>query len=344
MPLTGILLLNLGTPSAPTTKAVRAYLREFLSDPFVLDLPWLLRMCLLYGVLLPFRPKSSSHAYQQIWTADGSPLLVHSKQFQVALQDTLGGDYRVELAMRYAEPNIADAVKRLYKKGCADIVVFPLFPQYSSAATGSALLAATKAFAKYGDFFTVKVCSSFYEDPHYHRAFVNVAQPFFTAFRPDFTLFSYHGLPERHLDKAGCDRARCDRVASCLDQQPDLSLCYRAQCFKSTELIATALNIDKSQYQTVFQSRLGQARWIHPYTDEVLPLLIAAGVKRLLVACPSFVADCLETLEEVGIRLRSQWLSLGGEAFEVVPCLNADPVWVAAFAEMVLSAGKFAQD
>lgn len=344
MALTGVLLLNLGTPSALTTRAVRSYLKEFFSDPFVMDLPWFLRMCVLYGVILPFRVKRSMQAYRQIWTEEGSPLLIHSQQFRSGLQDTLGGDYRVELAMRYGEPKIAEAVRRLYRKGCHEVLIFPLFPQYSSAATGSAVLAATKAFKKYGDFFTVKVCSSFYDDPQYHRAFVNVVKNFFVAFCPDFTLFSYHGLPERHMDKMGCDRGRCDRVASCLEQRPDLALCYRAQCFKTTQMVASALNIDKQCYQTVFQSRLGRVQWIRPYTEEILPDLIASGKKRLLVVCPSFVADCLETLEEVDIRLRAEWLRLGGEAFELVPGLNADPVWVAAFAEMVLHAGKFAHD
>lgn len=334
--ITGILLLNLGTPSGPTPKAVRAYLKEFLSDPFVIDLPKALRWCLLYGFILPFRPKSSSHAYQKIWTSEGSPLLVYSKRFKDALSAELSENYKVALGMRYGAPSIANAVRELVSKRCQRIIVIPLFPQYSVAATGSALFAAQQELNRYSGDFAVKILPSFYQDPRYHHAFAATVKQELELFNPDYVLFSYHGLPVRQLTKAGCDPAACGRLASCLTQTAKIDVCYRAQCFATTRYLAQQLSLQESQYQTTFQSRLGRTAWIQPYTDAVLPNLVAEGVKRLFIICPSFVADCLETLEEIAIRLREQWLACGGEAFQVGPCLNANPYWVSAFAEMVM--------
>jgi ferrochelatase len=344
MERTGVLLVNLGTPKAPSVKAVRQYLKEFLSDPLVIDLPWLLRQVLLRCVILPFRPKQSAHAYQQIWTDEGSPLLVHSQQFKEALQDQLGDDYTVVLAMRYGEPDIKAAIKRLYKRGCHRVIFFPLFPQYSSAATGSAILAVQRAFQSFADYFTLNICTSFYDEPAFYETVAALGRESIEKFSPDFVLFSYHGLPERQLTKSGCEEGRCDRQRSCLIQQPDLEHCYRAQCFKTTELIANALGLDKQIYDTSFQSRLGKTVWVQPYTDEILNQLKAKGVKRLLVFSPSFVVDCLETLEELAMRLREQWMSMGGDDLQLVPALNADPRWVTAFADMVKAAANFAHD
>ncbi len=340
----GVLLINLGTPRAPTVRAVRAYLKEFLSDPLVIDVPWLVRQILLRAVILPFRPKQSAHAYQQIWTDEGSPLLVHSLQFKDALQTVLGDEYRVELGMRYGEPTIQAAVQKLYKKGCHKVLVFPMFPQYSSAASGSALLAAKSQLQAFGDFFQMKVCASFFDEPCYASSVAKMLTSVVAQERPDCVLFSYHGLPERQLSKAGCSTASCDRRASCLQQQPDLAHCYRAQCFKTTELVAASAGLTAAQVETSFQSRLGRTEWIHPYTDEMLPELRARGISRLVVISPSFVADCLETLEELGMRLRAQWLAMGGESFTLVPCLNAAPHWVNAFADLIRTAANFAQD
>lgn len=335
---TGVLLLNLGTPRAPDTKSVRAYLKEFLSDPFVLDMPWLLRMLLLYGVILPFRPKQSSHAYQQIWLPEGSPLLVYSQQFSVALGEALGDAYQVVLGMRYGHPTIKNAVEQLYDTGCRRVIVFPLFPQYARSATGSALKAAERAFEKYPNHFKLYFQRSFYHDVFYQEALNNVLRPQIKAFQPDYILLSYHGLPERQLTKVGCSTSNCNRVDSCLLQRIEAEDCYRAQCFVTTEAIATRLSLKHEEYQTVFQSRLGRAQWIRPYTDQAIHTLLARGVKRLMVVCPSFVADCLETLEEVGLRLREQWLSAGGDAFYLAPSLNTEPAWVQAVKTMVLQA------
>ncbi|OGT52728.1 MAG: ferrochelatase [Gammaproteobacteria bacterium RIFCSPHIGHO2_12_FULL_41_15] len=314
----GILLLNLGTPSAPDPKAVRAYLKEFLSDPFVVDLPWLLRMILLYGVILPIRSKKSSHAYQQIWLEEGSPLLIYSKQFTAALNETLDEHFVAVLGMRYGKPNIAEAVNTLQKWGCQRVLVFPLFPQYSHAATGSVLKAALDALKKYFNEKDISIQRAFYNNSYYLQTVADRLKPTLMTFKPEMILFSYHGLPQRQLT-----------------QKDVTQVCYRTQCVATTKSLAERLALTEKHYQTTFQSRLGCTEWIRPYTDEVMQHLAEKGVKRLMVVCPSFVADCLETLEEIGIRLRQQWLAAGGEAFYLAPSLNADPRWVAAFKQMI---------
>lgn len=325
----GILLINLGTTAAPDASAVRRYLAEFLSDPMVIDVPWLLRMLIVYGFVLPFRPKKTAEAYEKIWTQQGSPLLVHSKQFAEKLQAALGASFKVALGMRYGQPSIQSAVMQLKNSACQTITALPLFPQYSAAATGSALKKLTEV---YSDFQEIRY---FYHQNAYQAVLANLIEHYWKSESPEFLLFSYHGLPERQLTKSGCDPDCCDRVQNCLRQAPNLADCYRAQCFATTEAVVKKMQLTETQYQTAFQSRLGRAKWIQPYTDAVLTHLRQRGVTRLMVACPSFVADCLETLEEIGIRLKAQWLAMGGEKFSLVPSLNADPVWVNAAADMI---------
>ncbi|VEG90813.1 ferrochelatase [Legionella spiritensis] len=317
----GILLINLGTPDAPDTASVRRYLREFLADRRVISLPVVLRYLILYAFILPFRPRKSAHAYQAIWTKEGSPLLVHSRNLVVKLQTLLGNEYQVVLGMRYGKPSLVDAVKQL--SDCEQLTILPLYPQYASAATGSSIEETLKLLAPK----TIQPSLTIIRDFHRHPAFINaqsaIIKPYLDGH--DFLLFSFHGIPQQHLKDAGC-QTMCRQ--SCPSSQNNPVSCYRAQCFTTSELLAQTLGLTSEQYGVAFQSRLGKTPWITPYTDNVLPELVDRGVKRLAIACPSFVADCLETLEEIGMRAQQQWKSLGGETLTLIPCVNDNPQWI----------------
>ena len=332
----GVLLVNLGTPDSPRTRHVRRYLREFLSDPRVIDLPAPLRWLLLHLVILPFRPRRSAAQYASIWRAEGSPLLVHGRALRESVAKALGPGFVVDLAMRYGRPPIGAALARLGAADVRKIVVLPLFPQYASSAGGSAV---TKVFEEAGALWNVpplQTLADFYDDPGFVAAWAAVAQPSLDAFRPDFVLMSYHGLPERHVRKGDPGGRHCFASATCCDVLgPENRWCYRAQCVATTRLLAGALGLAPDRHAFSFQSRLGRDPWIEPHTDRLLPALAARGVRRLAVLCPAFVADCLETLEEIGIRAREQWRGLGGEDLLLVPSLNAHPRWVEAVAALV---------
>lgn len=300
---TGILLINLGTPNAPTISAVRQYLKEFLLDPDVITLPALLRYLLVYGFILPCRSKQSAHAYQKIWTKEGSPLFVYSRLLELALAKELNEDFSVSLGMRYGNPSIETAVDFLIKNNCRKIIIFPLFPQFSNATSGSALKKVFHILKNTS--IQTKVISNFYNLNFYIDSYVEIIQSFLNKNEIDFILFSYHGLPEKDDAKS-----------------------YRQQCVETTVCMAQKLKLSDHYFATTFQSRLGKMRWIQPYTDLYLPKLIHHHVKKLAVVCPSFVADCLETLEEINIRLRMQWMRLGGESFQLITCLNDHPAWI----------------
>jgi ferrochelatase len=335
----GALLINLGTPNSPRVSHVRRYLREFLSDPLVLDMPAVQRWLLLNFVILPFRPRRSARAYAKVWMPEGSPLLVHGRALRDRLAEKLGAEYVVELAMRYGKPSIPAALERLAAADLARIVALPLFPQHSAATAGSTLTSLQRAVAAIGDLPPVDGIGPFYGAPGFISAFAAVARPRLDAFRPDFVLFSFHGLPERQLLRADRSGSHCLASETCCDDLGDVNRdCYRAQCFATARALAAALELGAEAHSVAFQSRLGRTPWIGPHTDRVLPQLAQRGVKRLAVICPAFVADCLETLEEIGIRARAQWLALGGEELSLVPSLNADPAWVGAVADMVRSA------
>jgi len=332
----GVLLVNLGSPDAPTPGAVRRYLREFLGDPRVLDLPAVPRRLLLETVILPTRPRASAAAYAKVWTPEGSPLLVHGRALRDALAGRLGAGFAVELAMRYGQPAIPAALERLAEADCQRIVVLPLFPQYSSAATGSALEAVYRAAGARWNAPPLDVIDSFYDEPAFVAALAARARELPDEPRPDHLLLSYHGLPERQVRRSDASGAHCFASAVCCDALgPANRSCYRAQCVATSRALARALGVRDEDWTISFQSRLGRTPWIRPYTDEILPFLRDRGVRRLAVICPSFVADCLETLEEIGIRGRAQWRSLGGEDLVLVPCLNAHPAWVEALAGWV---------
>ena len=321
----GLLLINIGSPDSPDIPAVRRYLREFLSDKRVIDLPALLRYILLYGVILPFRPRKSAHAYQAIWTKKGSPLISYSEQLCEQLQQHLGEDYKVVLGMRYGTPSILNALKQL--KTCEQITILPLYPQYSSAATGSSIEKVLETLLPTTIFPSMNIIRDFYSHPAFIHAQAALIKPHIQ--NHDYILFSYHGVPERHLLKGGCKTI-------CVNSCPSSSAtrgCYRAQCFETTRLLAETLQL--TAFGSAFQSRLGKTPWIKPYTDEVLVTLANKGIKRLAVTCPSFVTDCLETIEEIGIRAKEQWLSLGGEEFTLIPCLNDSALWVNAITKLI---------
>jgi ferrochelatase len=332
-PRQGVLLVNLGTPDAPTPRAVRRYLREFLGDPRVLDMPALARWLLLNGVILPTRPRRAAAAYQKIWTEAGSPLVVNGFALRDALRKELGDDWVVEVGMRYGVPSIDGAVERLASADVERIHVVPLFPQYASASTGSALDAVYSAAAGRHNVPPLVVLPPFYGETGFIRCLAAVARSLPEEQWPDHLLISFHGLPEHQVKQSDETGAHCFASADCCDEIGAANRhCYRAQCNATARALAQALRLRPEHWTMSFQSRLGRRPWIRPYTDELLPELFARGVRKLAVICPSFAADCLETLEEIGIRARAQWLALGGEDHVLVPCLNADPLWVTTLA------------
>ncbi len=326
-PPLGVLLLNLGTPASPAVGDVRRYLREFLSDPRVLTLSPLGRWLLLNLVILPFRPRKTAAAYAKIWQDDGSPLLIHSRSLHNAVARHLGGGFHVELAMRYQQPEIGSALERMKELGIEKVFVAPLFPQYSEAATGSAVARVEEENQRLGGPFSLVHLGDFYDDPGFIEAQAATIRPFLDTRSWDHVLFSYHGLPESQLRPIpGC----LVEEACCESPEGPERRCYRAQCLRTSRALTRALGLDEARQSSSFQSRLTRDPWIKPYTDFVLPELHADGLRSLLVVCPAFTADNLETLEEVGIRLREQWEELGGEHFALAPCVNASPRFVEA--------------
>lgn len=329
---TGLLLINLGTPDEPTTGSVRRYLREFLGDPRVVDINPVGRALLLNLFILPFRPAKSAAAYRTVWDAKrGSPLLYHSRDLATAVAERLGTSWHVELAMRYGSPSIESAMDKLVD--CDRIVVLPLFPQYATSSTGTAAVKVMELAATKWNVPAVDIVPAFYADPGFIAAFAAVAKPTLAEARPDHVLFSFHGLPERQIVKTDSTGAHCLKSATCCDSLANPN-CYRAQCFATVRALAPALELSPAGYTVCFQSRLGRTPSIQPFTDHVIDELAKAGKKRLAVLCPAFVADCLETMEEMGVRAVEQWKAAGGEELVLVPSLNATPAWIDAVVAM----------
>jgi ferrochelatase len=337
----GVLVMNVGTPDAPTTTDVRRYLREFLSDPRILDTNAAARFLLLRLVILPFRPARSAEAYRKIWTAGGSPLLVHGHAFRDGLAARLGGDYEVALGMGYGRPSLAAAMEELRSRGCRRIVVFPLFPQLASATTGSTLEAAYRRAAQFWNVPLLSTVPPFYADPGFVGAFAAQARASLAEEPADHLLFSFHGLPERQILKSDESGGHCLRSAGCCSAIGLANRsCYRAQCFETARLISAALGLEDGAWSVAFQSRLGRIPWIGPATDQVVPRLAREGIRSLAVACPAFVADCLETLEEIGIRAAESFRAAGGASLRLVPSLNGSAMWVNAAARLVRRAAS----
>lgn len=337
--MNGLLLSNLGTPDDPSPASVRRYLREFLSDPRVLDINAFGRWALLNLIILPTRPRKSAEAYQQVWTAAGSPLMVHSRALTDAVQAKLGPEWAVELGMRYGSPSIEQALDRFRARGVDRVVFFPLYPQYASSSAGSSVEELYRVAGSRWNTPTLATVEAFYDEPGFIESFVRVGEGVVARARPDHVLFSYHGLPERHVRKSDETGAHCLASATCCDViVPANRNCYRAQCYATTRAIVAAMKLTVP-HSVSFQSRLGRTPWIRPYTDIVLPELLKKGVRRVVVLCPAFVADCLETLEEIGIRAQRDFVEAGGESLTLVPSLNADPGWVDAVADLVRAQG-----
>ncbi|QGZ31313.1 ferrochelatase [Stutzerimonas stutzeri] len=324
-----LLLVNLGSPASTEVADVRRYLNQFLMDPYVVDLPWPLRR-LLVSLILVKRPAQSAHAYASIWWPEGSPLVVLSQRLTDAVRP-YWTEGPVELAMRYGEPSIENALVKLASQGIRQVTFAPLYPQFADSTTTTAIEEARRVIRDKRLDISLSILQPFYDQPEYLDALVDsvspyLAQPF------DHLLLSFHGLPERHLHKTDPTGSHCLKGENCCQQAEGavLANCYRAQCMQSGAAFAARAGLRPEQWSVSFQSRLGRAKWIEPYTEAQLEALADRGVKRLLVMCPAFVADCIETLEEIGDRGREQFVAAGGEDLQLIPCLNTHESWVRA--------------
>ena len=328
-----LLLVNLGSPASTSVADVRSYLNQFLMDPYVIDLPWPLRR-LLVSLILLSRPAKSAHAYQSIWWPEGSPLVEISRQLTDAVRP-LWTQGPVELAMRYGEPSIETSLRKLAGQGITRVTFAPLYPQFADSTTTTALVEAQRVIAAHQLPLKLSVLQPFFAQPEYLDALAASVKPYLEQ-GFDHLLMSYHGLPERHLHKTDPTGTHCLKGADCCQRASGavLQSCYRAQCYQVSAGFAERAGLQAGQWSVAFQSRLGRAKWIEPYTEARLDELAAQGVKKLLVMCPAFVADCIETLEEIGIRGREQFIAAGGEELILVPCLNTQPQWVEALANI----------
>ncbi|MEP7274856.1 MAG: ferrochelatase [Betaproteobacteria bacterium] len=326
-PKIGVLLVNLGTPDAPTPGAVRRYLAEFLSDPRVVEIPRAIWMPLLHGLVLSTRPRKSAAKYQKIWTRDGSPLLVHSLLQRSLLRGAIGEKLKalglpsdhcaVELGMRYGNPSIGSGLDALRAAGAEKVLVFPLYPQYAASTTGTAFDAVAAHMAGVRWVPGLRFVDAFATHPGYVRAVAQIANEYWMKHgRPEQVVLSFHGLPKRTLD---------------------LGDPYHCQCHATARALARELGLPAAQWTLAFQSRFGKAQWLRPYTGDRLVALAKAGVRQVDVVCPGFVADCLETLEEIGIEARAMFDKAGGETLRVIPCLNEHPAWIAAMTDLALT-------
>jgi ferrochelatase len=330
----GVLLVNLGSPDSTSVGDVRRYLNEFLMDGRVIDTPWLLRRFIV-GMILINRPKESAHAYEKIWTPEGSPLVATSRRVQKKLQERVRAP--VELAMRYQNPSIEGAIRKLCDHGVDELLLIPLFPHYAMSSYETAVVRVKKTAQWLAPKMKISVQPPYFDAPDYVAALVASAKDYLeTGY--DHLLFSFHGIPERHLKKSDTTYCHCLVKENCCEvPSPAHATCYRAQCFKTAAAFVKLAGIPAGKFSISFQSRLGGDPWLRPYTDFELAELPKRGVKKLFVICPAFVSDCLETLEEIGIRGRETFLQAGGKDFAQIPCLNEHPLWITALEKMANS-------
>ena len=328
-----LLLVNLGSPASTSVADVRRYLNQFLMDPYVVDLPWPVRR-LLVSLILIKRPEQSAHAYASIWWDEGSPLVVLTRRLQAAMVEHWPHG-PVEIAMRYGEPALAQVLERLAAQGVRKVTLAPLYPQFADSTVTTVVALANQTVAERALPLQLRVLQPFYDHPEYIDALVASARPYLEQ-DYDHLLLSFHGLPERHLKKLMPGSKHDLRAADCCkDASAEVrAVCYRGQCLASAKAFATRMGIPDGKWSVSFQSRLGRDKWIEPYTDTRLDELAKAGAKKLLVMCPAFVADCIETLEEIGDRGKEQFIEAGGEELVLVPCLNDHPEWVRVLAQM----------
>lgn len=329
---TGVLLVNLGTPDSPSVSDVRSYLSQFLNDPRVIDIPWLLRKILVNGIIVPFRAPKSAKVYKELWTENGSPLLFHSNNVKNLLQKELAGEYEVFLAMRYKNPSIPQVLEEMRWKNFDKIIVVPMFPQYASASTGSALEEVMRELCKWWVIPEIRMISQYYNHPLYIDAFVERGKQYNLS-EYDHILFSYHGLPERQVDKVYkddlCKDHDCEHEIT-----EENKLCYKATCYATTRLLVEKLNIPQEKYTVCFQSRLDK-KWLEPFSDKVVEECAKKGMKKILVFSPAFTADCLETTIEIGEEYQELFEEHGGEKVQLVESLNSHPLWIQCLKALV---------
>lgn len=328
----GVLLVNLGSPDSTSVRDVRRYLNEFLMDARVIDSPWPLRR-LIVGLILLTRPTQSAEAYHKIWTTEGSPLIVASRHLQEKLQER--ATLPVALAMRYQNPSITNAIIGLAEQKVDEVLLIPMFPHYAMSSYETAVERVKSVAAKLAPHMLIKVQPPYGDSPDYIAALAGSASNYLEA-GYDHLLFSFHGVPERHLRKTDPTRHHCLAVPNCCEgANPAHATCYRAQCLRTVAAFVKQADVPSGKFSVSFQSRLGRDPWLKPYTDLELAALPQRGVQKLLVLCPAFVSDCLETLEEIGIRGRETFLEAGGREFTLIPCLNEHPLWLIALENMI---------
>jgi protoporphyrin/coproporphyrin ferrochelatase len=332
---TGVLLINLGTPDSPSTRDVRKYLTQFLNDKRVIDINPVSRFLLVNGIIIPFRAPKSAKLYKQIWTKEGSPLLIHGKALREKVQEYMGNDFVVELAMRYQSPSIESVMKKMAEENLSRIIVLPLYPQFATSSTESTIAEVRRAAKKLPKLAPLHFIPHFFQEPGYINSFVELALKH-DPLSFDHVVFSYHGLPKRQITKASQAYGMACVMGKCCNKITSKNTCcYRAGCFETTRKIAEALKLPEDKYTTAFQSRLDE-HWLQPFSDQVIAELPRKGAKRILVLSPAFVADCLETIYEIGVEYKEIFKENGGQELAWVESLNANSSWVNTVKEMIL--------
>lgn len=331
----GVLLVNLGSPDSTDPKDVKKYLGEFLMDERVIDVPYWLRTFIVKGIILNTRPKKSAAAYQKIWWKEGSPLIVLSERLQDKVQAKT--ELPVALAMRYGNPSIQNGLQELYDKGVKDVLLLPLYPQFAMATTETIVVLAESLRKQYFPDMKITDVPAFYNDPKYIKALANSIQSYLSDKEYDHLLFSYHGVPERHIYKSDVTKSHCKIDGSCCNTPSKAhEFCYRHQCYQTTKNVIEALDLDPHKVSTSFQSRLGVDPWLQPYTDRtIVSKAEKDGIKKLAIVTPAFVSDCLETLEEIAMEGKHEFIEAGGEEFYTVPCINDNDEWVSVIADWI---------
>lgn len=334
----GVLLVNLGTPDSPSVKDVRKYLREFLMDGYVIDLPVVPRWILVNLIIAPFRGPKSAKIYQELWTENGSPLLYYGKRLETLVQEKVGEEYFVRLAMRYQSPSIKKVLEQFKKNNITDLVVIPLYPQFASSSTLSSIKKVESVLKELHYSPKVKMIKNFVTNKKFIQAIAQNGNKYWETGEYQKVLFSYHGIPERHIIK-DCDNGFCKLNENCCaTYNANNTLCYRAQCYETSRLVASAMGLQENQYDVAFQSRLEtRARdpWLKPYSDLVTADYPKQGIKNVLAFSPSFISDCLETTIEVGEEFKEIFHENGGEKWQLVESLNESPIWVEAIEELI---------
>lgn len=331
----GIVLMNLGSPDSTELKDVKRYLMEFLMDGRVIDYPYILRKILVGGIIVPFRTERSAAAYKTVWTKGGSPLIVITKQLQKLLQQQV--EDPVEIAMRYGNPSMKNAYDSLMKKvpGLQEVIAIPMYPHYAMSSYETAIEYAKEVYKKGKYPFELSFVKPYFDNTDYITAMKENIKPYLQQ-DYDHILFSYHGIPRRHITKADITGSHCLKSENCCEvSSPAHAHCYRHQCLTTMKFITDELNIPSNKFSYSFQSRLGREEWLQPYTDFRLKEFPGEGVKKLLVVCPAFVSDCLETLQEIEMEGRHTFTEAGGETFTLIPCLNTHPLWILALKKWI---------